>query len=251
MAVGSPTTVAGAAAECTAFPIIPVKGTVARLIGAARLDDKPFAPHCACMTTANDEDARHKAKMANRKAIQDAEVAAKTIEKGLLIVHTGKGKGKSTAAFGLMLRAIGRSFRCGVVQFGKGAWQSGERSAISTFGDQVEWHTLGEGFTWETQDRARDVAAAERAWAATKKMMADPSIRMIVLDELNIALRYDHLDAAMVIAALKAKRADQHIVVTGRNAKPELIEAADLVTEMMPVKHHFAAGVKAQEGIEF
>jgi cob(I)alamin adenosyltransferase len=221
------------------------------LIGADRLDDKPFAQHCACMTTANDEDARHKAKMANRKAIQDAEVAAKTIEKGLLIVHTGKGKGKSTAAFGLMLRALGRGFRCGVVQFGKGAWQSGERTAIEKFGAQVEWHTLGEGFTWETQDRTRDVAAAERAWAATEKMMADPSIRMIVLDELNITLRYDHLDPAMVIAALKAKRADQHIIVTGRNAKPELIEVADLVTEMTPVKHHFAAGVKAQEGIEF
>jgi len=203
------------------------------------------------MTTANDDDARHKAKMANRKAIQDAEVAGKTIEKGLLIVHTGKGKGKSTAAFGLMLRALGRGFRCGVVQFGKGAWQSGERGAIETFGTQVEWHTLGEGFTWETQDRARDIAAAERAWAAAQKMMADPSIRFIVLDELNITLRYDHLDAATVIAALKARRADQHIVVTGRNARPELIEAADLVTEMIPVKHHFAAGVKAQEGIEF
>jgi len=203
------------------------------------------------MTTANDDDARHKAKMANRKAIQDAEVAGKTIEKGLLIVHTGKGKGKSTAAFGLMLRALGRGFRCGVVQFGKGAWQSGERGAIETFGTQIEWHTLGEGFTWETQDRARDIAAAERAWAAAQKMMADPSIRFIVLDELNITLRYDHLDAATVIAALKARRADQHIVVTGRNARPELIEAADLVTEMTPVKHHFAAGVKAQEGIEF
>ena len=125
------------------------------------------------MTTANDEDQRHKAKMANRKAIQDAEVASKTIEKGLLIVHTGKGKGKSTAAFGLMLRALGRGFRCGVVQFGKGAWQSGERAAIERFGEQVEWHTLGEGFTWETQDRARDVAAAERAWEATTKMMAE------------------------------------------------------------------------------
>ena len=194
---------------------------------------------------------RHKAKMANRKAVQDAEVAGKTIEKGLLVVHTGKGKGKSTAAFGLMLRALGRGFRCGVVQFGKGAWQSGERAAIERFGDQVEWHTLGEGFTWETQDRARDVAAAERAWAATEKLMADPSIRLIVLDELNIALRYDHLDIARVVAALKARRHDLHIVVTGRNAKPELIEAADLVTEMTLVKHHFAAGVKAQEGIEF
>src|SRR6476659_5026475 len=202
------------------------------------------------MTEAIDQ-ARHKAKMANRKAAQDAEVAAKTIEKGLLIVHTGKGKGKSTAAFGLMLRALGRGFRCGVVQFGKGAWQSGERTAVEKFGDQVEWHTLGEGFTWETQDRARDVAAAERAWAAAQKMMADPTIRLIVLDELNITLRYDHLDAANVVAALQGRRADQHIVVTGRNAKPEMIAAADLVTEMTPVKHHFAAGVKAQEGIEF
>jgi cob(I)alamin adenosyltransferase len=203
------------------------------------------------MTETTDEAARHKAKMANRKAVQDAEVAAKTVEKGLLIVHTGKGKGKSTAAFGLMLRALGRGFRCGVVQFGKGAWQSGERTAIERFGEQVEWHTLGEGFTWETQDRARDVAAAERAWAAAQKMMADPAIRMIVLDELNIALRYDHLDIAAVVAALQARRRDLHIVATGRNAKPELIETADLVTEMTPVKHHFAAGVKAQEGIEY
>ena len=202
------------------------------------------------MTSADDAD-RHKTKMANRKAAQDAEVAAKTIEKGLLIVHTGKGKGKSTAAFGLMLRALGRGLRCGVVQFGKGAWQSGERTAVEKFGDQVEWHTLGEGFTWETQDRARDVAAAERAWLAAQKMMADPAIRLIVLDELNISLRYEHLDIAAVVAALQARRRDLHIVVTGRNAKPELVEAADLVTEMTPVKHHFAAGVKAQEGIEF
>src|ERR1700755_2308712 len=141
------------------------------------------------MAETTDEAARHKAKMANRKAAQDAEVAGKTVEKGLLIVHTGKGKGKSTAAFGLMLRALGRGLRCGVVQFGKGAWQSGERAAIEKFADQVEWHTLGEGFTWETQDRARDVAAAERAWTATRKMMADPAIRLIVLDELNISLR--------------------------------------------------------------
>ena len=198
-----------------------------------------------------DEDARHKAKMANRKAIQDAEVAGKTVEKGLLIVHTGKGKGKSTAAFGLLLRAVGRGFRCGVVQFGKGAWQSGERAAIERFGDQVQWHTLGEGFTWETQDRARDVEAAKRAWAKTLELMADSSIRLVVLDELNIALRYDHLDIGEIVAALKARRPDLHVVVTGRNAKAELIEAADLVTEMSLVKHHFAAGVKAQEGIEF
>jgi cob(I)alamin adenosyltransferase len=203
------------------------------------------------MTNENSEDARHKSKMANRKAVQDAEVAAKTVEKGLLIVHTGKGKGKSTAAFGLLLRAIGRGLRCGVVQFGKGAWQTGERTAVERFGDQVQWHTLGEGFTWETQDRARDVAAAERAWSVARDLMADPSIRFIVLDELNISLRYDHLEIGAVLEALEARRPDQHIVVTGRNAKAELIEAADLVTEMTLVKHHFAAGVKAQEGIEF
>ena len=197
------------------------------------------------------DDARHKQKMANRKAAQDAEVAEKTIEKGLLIVHTGKGKGKSTAAWGLMLRALGRGWRIGVVQFGKGAWETGERAAIAKFGDQVQWHTLGEGFTWETQDRARDVAAAEKAWEQAKKLMADPSIRLLILDELNISLRYDHLDIAKVVAALQARRPDLHVVVTGRNAKPELIEAADLVTDMTPVKHHFAAGVKAQEGIEY
>ena len=198
-----------------------------------------------------DENARHKAKMANRKAAQDAEVGEKTIEKGLLIVHTGKGKGKSTAAWGLLLRAVGRGLRCGVVQFGKGAWQTGERAAIERFGDQVEWHTLGEGFTWETQDRNRDVEAAKRAWAKARELMANPAIRLIVLDELNIALRYEYLDLAAVLAVLAARRPGLHVVVTGRNAKPELIEAADLVTEMTLVKHHFTAGVKAQEGIEF
>jgi cob(I)alamin adenosyltransferase len=203
------------------------------------------------MVATSDETERHKAKMANRKAAQDAEVAAKTIEKGLLIVHTGKGKGKSTAAFGLLLRALGRGFRAGVVQFGKGAWDTGERIAMDRFGDQVVWYALGEGFTWETQDRARDVAAAERAWEKAEELMADPTIRLLILDELNISLRYDHLDLAKVLASLTARRGDLHVVVTGRNAKPELIEAADLVTEMSPVKHHFAAGVKAQEGIEF
>ncbi|WP_072369595.1 cob(I)yrinic acid a,c-diamide adenosyltransferase [Hyphomicrobium sp. NDB2Meth4] len=200
--------------------------------------------------TAVDTD-RHKAKMANRKAAQDAEVAGKTIEKGLLIVHTGKGKGKSTAAFGLLLRALGRGFKAGVVQFGKGAWDTGERYAIDRFPGQVEWYALGEGFTWETQDRARDVAAAERAWAKAQALMDDPSIRLLILDELNISLRYDHLDLQCVLEALARRRADLHVVVTGRNAKPQLIEAADLVTDMTPVKHHFAAGVKAQEGIEF
>jgi cob(I)alamin adenosyltransferase len=203
------------------------------------------------MTAETDEEARHKAKMANRKAAQDAEVAKKTIEKGLLIVHTGKGKGKSTAAFGLLLRAIGRGFQCGVVQFGKGAWETGERTAIERFGDQVTWHTLGEGFTWETQDRVRDVAAAERAWIKATELMEDPSIQLLVLDELNISLRYDHIDLGRVLAAFASRRPDLHVIVTGRNARPELIEAADLVTEMVVVKHHFAAGVKAQPGIEF
>ncbi|HET6322752.1 MAG TPA: cob(I)yrinic acid a,c-diamide adenosyltransferase [Hyphomicrobium sp.] len=203
------------------------------------------------MTETTQDAERHKSKMANRKAAQDAEVAGKTIEKGLLIVHTGKGKGKSTAAFGLLMRALGRGMRAGVVQFGKGAWDTGERTAAAKFGDQVVWHTLGEGFTWETQDRARDVAAAERAWVKAKELMADPGIRMLILDELNISLRYDHLDIAEVVSVLQGRRNDLHIVVTGRNAKPELIEAADLVTDMTPVKHHFAAGVKAQEGIEF
>jgi len=194
---------------------------------------------------------RHRAKMAKRKAVQDAEVAAKTIEKGLLIVHTGTGKGKSTAAFGLALRMLGRGQRVGVVQFIKGAWHSAERDALARFGDQLVWHTMGEGFTWETQDRARDIAAAERAWAKACELMADPNLAMLVLDELNIALRYDYLDLAAVIAALKARPLGLHVVITGRNAKPELVAAADLVTEMTLVKHHFAAGVKAQPGIEF
>ncbi len=197
-------------------------------------------------------DDRHKAKMAARKAVQDAEVASKTIEeKGLLIVNTGPGKGKSTAAFGLALRMLGHGRRVGVVQFIKGAWSTGERTALERFDDLVSWHTMGEGFTWETQDRARDVAAATRAWEKVVELMADPAIALLILDELNIALRYDYLPLADVVATLAARRPDLHVVVTGRNAKPELIEIADLVTEMGATKHHFAAGVKAQAGIEF
>jgi cob(I)alamin adenosyltransferase len=194
---------------------------------------------------------RHKQKMTRRKAVQDAEVASKTIlEKGLLIVHTGPGKGKSTAAFGLVLRALGHGWKVGVVQFVKGAWETGERRILERF-DGVSWHTMGEGFTWETQDRARDIAAATRAWEKARELMADASIRLIVLDELSIALRYDYLSLADVITALRERRDDLNIIVTGRNAKPELIEIADLVTEMTLVKHHFAAGVRAQAGIEF
>lgn len=198
-----------------------------------------------------DEAARHRAKMEKRKAVQDAEVASKTLEKGLLIVHTGPGKGKSTAAFGLALRALGHGWRVGVVQFIKGAWDTGERRALETFGDRVAWHTMGEGFTWETQDKARDIAAAGRAFDKARELMADPTIGLVVLDELNIALRYDYLPLDDVVAALARRREGLHVVVTGRNAKPDLIAAADLVTEMGQVKHHFAAGVKAQKGIEF
>jgi cob(I)alamin adenosyltransferase len=194
---------------------------------------------------------RHRAKMAKRKVVQDAEVAGKTIEKGLLIVHTGSGKGKSTAAWGLALRMLGRGHRVGVVQFVKGAWQTGERDAFAAFGERVSWHTMGEGFTWETQDLKRDIAAAERAWGKALELMADSSLCLVILDELNIALRYEYLDLDAVVAALKARREGLHVVVTGRNAKPALIEAADLVTEMSLVKHHFAAGVKAQAGIEY
>ena len=195
---------------------------------------------------------RHKEKMAKRKAVQDAEVASKTItEKGLLIVNTGPGKGKSTAAFGLIMRALGYEWPVGIVQFIKGAWETGERKALERFPDLVRWYSMGEGFTWETQDKARDIAAAEAAWGKVKELMADPGIRLLVLDELNIALRYDYLSLLEVVETLKARRPDLHIVVTGRNAKPELIEAADLVTEMGLIKHHFSAGVKAQQGIEF
>lgn len=204
------------------------------------------------MDPVDDETAeRHKSKMAKRKAVQDAEVAGKTVEKGLLVVHTGPGKGKSTAAFGLALRMLGHGRRVGVVQFIKGAWATGEQRALAAFGDAVSWHSMGEGFTWETQDLRRDVAAAERAWERAEALMADPSIALLVLDELNIALRYEYLDLDRVVAALASRRPDLHVVVTGRNARPALIEAADLVTEFGQVRHHFAAGVKAQPGIEF
>ncbi|WP_029621050.1 cob(I)yrinic acid a,c-diamide adenosyltransferase [Pseudorhizobium marinum] len=194
---------------------------------------------------------RHRAKMANRKAVQDAEVAEKTVEKGLLMVHTGSGKGKSTAAFGLALRMLGHNRRVGIVQFIKGGWSTGEQPALAVFGDRVVWHTMGEGFTWETQDLKRDIAAAERAWEKALELMADETIGLVVLDELNIALRYEYLDLDKVVGELQARRPDLHVVVTGRNAKPALIDAADLVTEMTLVKHHFKAGVKAQSGIEF
>jgi cob(I)alamin adenosyltransferase len=195
--------------------------------------------------------ARHNEKMAKKKAARAKILATKTEERGLLIVHTGTGKGKSTAAFGMVLRCIGHGMRVGVVQFVKGVWGTGERVVLERFPDLVTCRAMGEGFTWETQDRARDIAAARAAWEEAKAMIADPSYRMILLDELNIVLRYDYLPLDEVLATLAGKPRDLHIVVTGRNAKPELIELAELVTEMTLVKHPFRGGVKAQKGIEF
>ncbi len=202
--------------------------------------------------TEDEINARHAEKMAKKKAVRDRMLAGKTIEKGLLIVHTGKGKGKSTAAFGMVLRSIGHGFRTGVVQFVKGSWDTGERHVLERFPDLVTIAAMGEGFTWETQDRERDIAAAHAAWEAAKAMIRDPSYRLVLLDELNIVLRYDYLPVAEVVAFLRdEKPADTHVIVTGRNAKDELIEIADLVTEMTMIKHPFRDGVKAQAGIEF
>ncbi len=205
------------------------------------------------MTAKNEseEARRHREKMAKRKEARDKMLATKTQQRGLVIVHTGPGKGKTTAAMGLALRALGRGMKVGIVQFIKGAWDTGERHALERFSDLVVCKAMGEGFTWETQDRARDIAAARRAWEAAKEMMADSSFRMVILDELNIVLRYDYLPVGEVLEALERKPRDLHVVITGRNAKPELIERADLVTEMTLVKHPFRAGVKAQPGIEF
>ena len=199
----------------------------------------------------SEEADRHRAKMARRKAVQDAEVGGKTIEKGLILLHTGKGKGKSTAAFGLLLRMVGHGRRTAVVQFIKGAWSTGERTVLEKFGPLVEWHSLGEGFSWETQDRARDLAAAARAWSEAARLLADPGLGLLVLDEIAVAIRLGQVDEATLLAALAARPAGLHVALTGRNASPALIAAADLVTEMVAVKHHFAAGVKAQKGIEF
>ena len=195
--------------------------------------------------------ARHAEKMRRKKEARAKILATKTIEKGLLIVHTGKGKGKSTAAFGLVMRALGHGFRIGIVQFVKGAWETGERFVLDRFPDLVTIQAMGEGFTWETQDRERDIAAARAAWDKARAMIADPDYQMVLLDELNIVLRYGYLDIDEVVEVLKNRPEGMHVIVTGRNAKDELIEAADLVTDMTQVKHPFRAGVKAQVGIEF
>jgi cob(I)alamin adenosyltransferase len=196
-------------------------------------------------------DSEHKAKMQRIKAARDRMMAEKTESRGLLLVHTGKGKGKSSAAWGMVMRCLGHGMRVGIVQFIKGAWSTGEAVFLQRFPDLVTIRTMGEGFTWETQDRARDIAAAERAWAEARKMLSDPSLRLIVLDELNVVLRYESLPVDAVIEAVAARPPEQHVVITGRNAPQALIDAADLVTEMNLVKHPFRAGIRAQPGIEF
>ena len=200
---------------------------------------------------AEPDEQRHRDKMAKKKAAREKIMAKKSGEKGLLIVHTGTGKGKSSAAFGMAIRCVGHGMKVGVIQFIKGAWDTAERRVLESFGELVTFKAMGEGFTWETQDRARDIAAAIRAWDEAREMLADPSYAMVILDELNVVLRYGYLDLEPVLDGLSARPDRQHAVVTGRNAPEALVAAADLVTEMTLVKHPFREGVKAQPGVEF
>ena len=211
----------------------------------------PAKPPATDSTFGSDDPLRHAEKMKKKKAARDKIMAEKTAEKGLLIVHTGTGKGKSSAAFGMALRCIGHGMKVGVVQFVKGMWRTGERTVFERFPDLCAFKALGEGFTWETQDKQRDIAAARRALEAARAMLVDPAFRMVILDEVNIALRYGYLALEDVLEAVKARPAPTHAVLTGRGAPEGLIEAADLVTEMTLVKHPFRSGVKAQKGVEF
>ena len=196
---------------------------------------------------------RHNMKMARKKQARDKIMASKTGEKGLIIVHTGKGKGKSSSAFGMVFRCIAHGLKTGVVQFIKGGMDTGERNLVTAhFGDICQFHTMGEGFTWETQDRERDIAAATAAWEKAKELIRDERHHMVLLDEINIALRYGYIPLEEVIAFLETEKPEMtHVVLTGRNAADELIEIADLVTEMALVKHPFRSGIKAQIGVEF
>jgi cob(I)alamin adenosyltransferase len=214
------------------------------------MDTGPDAPPAA---QDDPEAARHREKMQKIKAARDRMMAGKTADRGLVIVLTGPGKGKSSSAFGMILRCIAHGMPCAVVQFVKGAWDTGERRLLTQhFGDLCRFHAMGEGFTWETQDRARDIAAAQAGWAVARDLIRDPEVRMVLLDEINIALRYGYLDAAEVAGFLaNEKPAQTHVVLTGRNAPAEVIGLADLVTEMGLVKHPFRAGIKAQPGVEF
>jgi len=204
--------------------------------------------------TEDTETERNRLHAEERKAVKaerDVMMQSKTRTEGLLLVHTGAGKGKSTAGFGMVARALGWGQRVGIVQYIKGKWITGERRFFARFPDLVRLEIMGEGFTWDTQDRARDVAAAQAAWEKSLEMIADPELDFVLLDELNVALRYDYLDLATVVAALKDRPRDKHICVTGRDAKPELMEIAELVTEMTMIKHPFQQGIKAQRGVDF
>ena len=200
-----------------------------------------------------EDDDRHAKKMVKKKAARDKIMATKTDQKGLIIVHTGKGKGKSSAAFGMIFRCIAHGMKCAVVQFIKGGMSTGERDLIlRSFSDICEFHTMGEGFTWETQDKSRDTEMAQAAWAKAKELICDPANKMVLLDEINIAIRYDYVDIADVVTFLTEEKPPMtHVVLTGRNAHHDLIKIADLVTEMELVKHPFRSGIKAQIGVEF
>ena len=213
------------------------------------MTDKPLKK--TDLMTEAERDVYHAEKMRKKKEARNKILATKTQEKGLLIVHTGKGKGKSTAAFGMVFRALGHGYKVGVVQFVKGVWETGERDVLMKFPELVTINAMGEGFTWDVADRQRDLAAARAAWEQAKVLISDPENKLVLLDELNIVLRYDYLPLDEVVEFLRNKPVDTHVIVTGRNAKDELIEIADLVTEMTEIKHHFRAGVKAQPGIEF
>ncbi|WP_313474661.1 cob(I)yrinic acid a,c-diamide adenosyltransferase [Stutzerimonas kunmingensis] len=203
------------------------------------------------MSESSERDDRHRARMQRKKALIDEKIAEAQDEYGLLLVHTGNGKGKSSSAFGMVARALGHGIKVGVVQFIKGAASTGEEAFFRRFPDEVRYHVMGEGFTWETQDRQRDIAKAREAWTVAAELLADPEIGLVVLDELNIALKYGYLELAPVLADIESRPLLQHVVVTGRGAPAGLIEAADTVTEMGLVKHAFKAGVKAQKGVEF
>lgn len=203
------------------------------------------------MTTVESEEERHRRKMQHRKAFMDEKIAAANVDRGVLVVNTGAGKGKTSSGFGMVLRALGHGMRVGVVQFVKGRSDTGEKLFLQRFPDLLQIHVMGEGYTWETQDKARDIASATAAWEKARALLRDPKIDLVLLDELNIALRYGYLEVESVLRDLKARPAMQHVVITGRNAPPALIEAADTVTDMSHVKHAFKAGVRAQKGLEW
>ena len=201
------------------------------------------------VTSEAERNARHQQQMLRKKAVVDAGIARATEQRGIILVNTGNGKGKSSAAFGMVARALGHGMRVGVVQFIKGSMSTGEEIFFRRF-PEVGYHAMGEGFTWETQDRERDIAAVNKAWQQALTFLTDPAVNLVVLDEINIALKHKYLDAQTVLAALRARPAMQHVVLTGRGALPEIIEAADTVTEMQDIKHAYRAGIQAQKGVE-